>query len=165
MKKAFFLDRDGVININKGHIKSFKSIMLYPGINQAFRYIKKNDYLIIIITNQSAVGRGLIDEKMLNQIHERLIKKISRRKNYIDDIFYCPHHPKFGVGKYKKKCLCRKPKNKMIEDAIIKWGISRKHSFMIGDNLSDYLAAKKSKIRFHYKKNINFFNQVKSMIS
>ena len=53
----------------------------------------------------------------------------------------------------------------MIEDAIIKWGISRKHSFMIGDNLSDYLAAKKSKIRFHYKKNINFFNQVKSMIS
>lgn len=164
MNKAFFLDRDGVININKGHITSYKSITLFPGLNHALKYIKEHNYLIIIITNQSSIGRGLIDEDILKEIHKQLIKKISNKINYIDDIFYCPHHPRFGKGKYKIKCLCRKPQNKMIEDAILKWKISRQDSFMIGDNLSDYIAAKKSRIKFFYKKNINFLTQVKSII-
>ncbi len=165
MKKAFFLDRDGVININKGHITSFNKIMLYPGINEGLKFIKDSGYLIIIITNQSSIGRGLINEIKLNEINQYLINKISSRRNYIDEIFFCPHHPKYGLGKYKKKCSCRKPNNKLIEDAIYKWNISRENSYMIGDSLVDYMAAKKSKIKFFFKKNVHFLKQIKSIVS
>lgn len=165
MNKAFFLDRDGVININKGHIISKNSIILFPDMEKALQYMKNRDYVIIIITNQSSIGRGLIDENQLNSIHQYLKEKISKKNVFIDDIHFCPHHPKYGIGKYKINCKCRKPNNKLIEDAILKWNIDRSKSFMIGDNLSDYKAAKKSKIKFYYKKKINFFLQVKSILS
>jgi D,D-heptose 1,7-bisphosphate phosphatase len=165
MKKAFFLDRDGVININKGHIVSTNSITLFPGMEKALKYIKDKDYIVIMITNQSSIGRGLINESQLHKINEYLISKISKNNTYIDDVYFCPHHPKYGIGKYKINCACRKPNNKLIEDAISKWNIVRSKSFMIGDNLSDYKAAKRSKIKFFFKKNVNFYMQVKSIIS
>ena len=71
-------------------------------------------------------------------------------------IFFSVHHPKKEVGDFKKFCKCRKPGNKLLEDAILKWNIDRKSSFMIGDRISDYLSAKKSKINFYYKNNSNF---------
>ena len=73
MKKAFFLDRDGVININKGHIVSTNSITLFPGMEKALKYIKDKDYIVIMITNQSSIGRGLINESQLHKINEYLI--------------------------------------------------------------------------------------------
>jgi UDP-N-acetylmuramoyl-tripeptide--D-alanyl-D-alanine ligase len=137
------------------------------GAQAALREIKNNKYLIIIITNQSVIGRGLISKKKFLEFNEKMNAKLSinLKKKVIDDIFFCPHHPSKAIGMYKLKCKCRKPGNKLIEDAIKKWKINRKKSVMIGDKFSDYLAAKRSKIKFYYKENSNFHDQVKKIIN
>jgi UDP-N-acetylmuramoyl-tripeptide--D-alanyl-D-alanine ligase len=167
MIKCFFLDRDGVIIKDRRHVYKEKEIFITLGAQAALREIKNNKYLIIIITNQSVIGRGLISKKKFLEFNEKMNAKLSinLKKKVIDDIFFCPHHPSKAIGMYKLKCKCRKPGNKLIEDAIKKWKINRKKSVMIGDKFSDYLAAKRSKIKFYYKENSNFHDQVKKIIN
>ena len=162
--KALFLDRDGVIVKDIGYLKDEKELIFFKDIFKILKYIKKKNYLIIIITNQSVVGRKIISLKKLNQIHNFMKKKFLEKKIKIDDIYFCPHHPSDGVGSYKKKCFCRKPGNLLIEKAIKKWKINRKESFMIGDRKSDFLAAKKSKISFFYRSKKLFFKKVSKKV-
>ena len=162
--KCVFLDRDGVINQDKGYISKISDFKIYPGVGKAISLLNKKNYLVIIITNQSGIGRGLIKIKELKNIHNHLRKKIKKYGGKIDDIFYCPFHPVFGIGKYKKKSNDRKPGDGMIRKAIKKWKINSKDSFMIGDKTSDKLAAKKAKIKFFYKKEKNLNTQIKNIL-
>ena len=162
--KCVFLDRDGVINQDKGYISKISDFKIYPGVGKAISLLNKKNYLVIIITNQSGIGRGLIKIKELKNLHNHLKKKIKNYGAKIDDIFYCPFHPKFGKGKFKKKSNDRKPGDGMIRKAIKKWKIDTKTSFMIGDKISDKLAAKKAKIRFFYKKEKNLNTQIKNIL-
>ena len=162
--KCAFLDRDGVINQDKGYISKISDFKIYPGVGKAISLLNKKNYLVIIITNQSGIGRGLIKIKELKNLHNHLKKKIKNYGAQIDDIFYCPFHPKFGKGKFKKKSNDRKPGDGMIRKAIKKWKIDTKTSFMIGDKISDKLAAKKAKIRFFYKKEKNLNTQIKNIL-
>jgi D,D-heptose 1,7-bisphosphate phosphatase len=167
MRKCFFLDRDGVIIKDRKNIYKIKDIFILPGVIEALKKIKKKNYLIIIITNQSIIGRGKLSlegfKKFTDHLNNLLFK--NSKKKLIDDIFFCPHHPKKAIGNFKKICKCRKPGNKLLEDAILKWNIDRKSSIMIGDRISDYLSAKKSKINFYYKNNSNFKDQVSSILN
>tara|TARA_Y100000996_G_scaffold327752_1_gene263818 strand:- start:19 stop:519 length:501 start_codon:yes stop_codon:yes gene_type:complete len=162
--KCAFLDRDGVINQDKGYISKVSDFKIYPGVGKAISLLNKRNYLVIIITNQSGIGRGLIKIKELENLHNYLRKKIKKDRAKIDDIFYCPFHPEFGKGKYKKKSNDRKPGDGMIRKAIKKWKIDTKNSFMIGDKISDKLAAKKAKIKFFYKKEKNLNTQMKIIL-
>ena len=162
--KCAFLDRDGVINHDKGYISKISDFKIYPGAGKAIKLLNKKNYLVIIITNQSGIGRGLIKIKELKNLHNYLKKEIKKDGGEIDDIFYCPFHPKFGKGKYKKKSNDRKPGDGMIRKAIKKWKINTKNSFMIGDKVSDELAAKKAKIKFFYKKEKNLNTQIKNIL-
>ena len=162
--KCAFLDRDGVINQDKGYISKVSDFKIYPGVGKAISLLNKRNYLVIIITNQSGIGRGLIKIKELENLHNHLRKKIKKDRAKIDDIFYCPFHPEFGKGKYKKKSNDRKPGDGMIRKAIKKWKIDTKNSFMIGDKISDELAAKKAKIKFFYKKERNLNTQIKTIL-
>lgn len=162
--KCAFLDRDGVINEDKGYISKISDFKIYPGVGKAISLLNKKNYLVIIITNQSGIGRGLIKIKELENLHNHLKKKIKKDGAKIDDIFYCPFHPEFGKGKYKKKSNDRKPGDGMIKKAIKKWKINTKTSFMIGDKISDKLAAKKAKIKFFYKKEKNLNTQIKNIL-
>ena len=162
--KCVFLDRDGVINQDKGYISKISDFKIYPGVGKAISLLNKKNYLVIIITNQSGIGRGLIKIKELENLHNHLKKKIKKDGAKIDDIFYCPFHPEFGKGKYKKKSNDRKPGDGMIKKAIKKWKINTKTSFMIGDKISDKLAAKKAKIKFFYKKEKNLNIQIKNIL-
>jgi len=162
--KCAFLDRDGVINQDKGYISKISDFKIYPGVGKAISLLNKKNYLVIIITNQSGIGRGLIKIKELMNLHNHLKKKIEKYGGKIDDIFYCPFHPEFGKGKYKKKSNDRKPGDGMIRKAIKKWKIDTKNSFMIGDKISDELAAKKAKIKFFYKKERNLNTQIKTIL-
>ena len=103
--KCAFLDRDGVINEDKGYISKISDFKIYPGVGKAISLLNKRNYLVIIITNQSGIGRGLIKIKELENLHNHLRKKIKKYRAKIDDIFYCPFHSKFGKGKYKKKAM------------------------------------------------------------
>ena len=162
--KCAFLDRDGVINQDKGYISKVSDFKIYPGVGKAISLLNKRNYLVIIVTNQSGIGRGLIKIKELENLHNYLRKKIKKDRAKIDDIFYCPFHPEFGKGKYKKKSNDRKPGDGMIRKAIKKWKIDTKKSFMIGDKISDKIAAKKAKIKFFYKKEKNLNTQMKNIL-
>ena len=162
--KAFFLDRDGVIIEDKKYLSEIKKIRFLKQTFKALNLMKKKEYLLIIITNQSAIARGYLTQKQLKKIHKFLTTKLKNKGIKIDDIYYCPHHPKIGNKNYKKKCKCRKPGNLMIEKAIAKWNIDRKISFMIGDKISDKLAAKKSNIKFLYRSKHNFYKQINRII-
>ena len=162
--KAFFLDRDGVIIEDRKYLSDIKEVRFLKQTFKTLKLMKKKTYLLIIITNQSAVARGYLTQKKLKKIHKFLSNKLKNKGINIDDIYYCPHHPKFGNKNYKKKCKCRKPGNLMIEKAINKWKINRKISFMIGDKVSDKLAAKKSRIKFLYRSKHNFYKQISQKI-
>lgn len=163
-KKAFFLDRDGVIIKDVGYLTSAKQISFLKKTFKTLRYIQQRNFLLIIVTNQSVVGRKLISKKQLNKIHLIIKKKLKAKGVNIKDIFYCPHHPTKAKGQYKTRCLCRKPGNLMLKRAIKKWNININKSFMIGDKVSDQKCAKKTRINFFFRSKSNFFEQVKDKI-
>ena len=163
--KCIFFDRDGVLNKDKGYISKVRDIEIFSKVGQAIYECNKNKYLVIIITNQSGIGRGLITLKQLSQIHSYIKKKIKKNKAIINDIFYCPFHPTGAKGKYKKISYDRKPNPGMLFKAIKKWKIDPKQSFMIGDKVSDRSAAKAAGLKFFFKsKKINLYKQVKLII-
>lgn len=164
--KSFLLDRDGVIIIDKKHLIKKSDIFFFPGVYEALIYLKKKKYKIILVTNQSVIGRGLISEKDFELLSQEINSKLSinSKVKLIDKVYFCPHHPKKGLNKFKKNCECRKPKNGLIEKAILENELDRRKTIMIGDKLTDYFAAKKSKINFYYKKNDNFLSQIKKII-
>lgn len=160
--KCFFLDRDGVINKDKGYTYKVKDLKLLTHISKIIKHLNKRKFLIIIVTNQSGIGRGYYSEKQFNYFNEKLVKRLEKKNAHIDDIFFCPHHPFYGKKNYKKNCRCRKPNNGMLLDAIQKWGINTKKSFMIGDKLTDYMAAIKTKIKFFYFSK-NLYKQIRKI--
>lgn len=165
LNKCIFFDRDGVLNKDKGYISKVRDIEIFPKVGQAIYECNKKKYLVIIITNQSGIGRGLITLKQLSQIHNYIKKKIKKNKAIINDIFYCPFHPTGGRGKYKKNSFDRKPNPGMILKAIKKWKIDPKKSFMIGDKVSDRTAAKAAGLKFFFKsKKIDLYKQIKLII-
>ncbi len=158
--KAVFLDRDGVINEDKGYVYKIKDFKFLKGVLNGLKILSKNKYLIIIITNQSGIGRGLYKTTDFINLTNYMRKIIYNYGSKIDDIYFCPHHPIYGLGKYKKICNCRKPKPGMIIRAVSNWSINKKKSFMIGDKKTDEQASKKSKIKFFYKSNEPFDKQI-----
>ena len=162
--KVFFLDRDGVLIRDTGYIKKINEIKFLKYTFRTLRFIKKEKFKIIVITNQSAVGRGIITIRKLNLINNFIKKKLKKENAKIDDIYFCPHHPVHAKGIYKKKCKCRKPNNLLLLKAINKWNIDIGKSFMIGNSVVDKIAAKKTKVKFFYRSKKNFYKQIKILL-
>lgn len=149
---AVFLDRDGVINFEKNNGKYQNPKKFIKGSLESIHKINNAGFLAILITNQPAVAKGFITLKKLKRDLKFLTHKIAEHNGYLDDIFYCVHHPTKGfkheVKKLKKNCKNRKPNNGMFLLANKSNNIDFKKSIMIGDSYRDYLAAKKTKIKF-----------------
>lgn len=131
MNKAIFLDRDGVINkkaAERDFIKNVDELAYLPKVKQIVSRMKKKGYVVIIISNQSGINRGIIKMKNLEKINGKLKKDLG-----IDGIYYCPHLP-------AEDCACRKPKTGLIEKAVKDFGIDIKSSWLIGDNDFDIAA-------------------------
>ncbi len=164
-KRAIFLDRDGVINYEKNFILSPEEIELIPEASGAIRKINASDYLAIMVTNQSAVARNLINMEKLAHIHNKLKEDLKTFNAHVDAIYYCPHHPDFE-GPYVNNdlimdCHCRKPKPGMLNDASKELDIDLTQSYMIGDAERDILAGKEAgctTIGVRTGKNIESFN-------
>lgn len=140
-KKAVFLDRDGNINRDVGYPDSFESIHIYPYSFEALKRLNEAGLLAVIITNQSGIGRGLIKEGNLKNIHEKMIRTFHARGARIDAMYYCPHYIHSLNPKYKLDCACRKPKPAMALKAAQDFGIDLLHSYMVGDKVEDMLFA------------------------
>ena len=162
--KALFLDRDGVINKNYGYVFSMKNFVWLKNVKKAIRYAYLKKYLIIIVTNQSGVARGLYSENDIRKLHYEINKQLKIKNCKVHDFFYCPYHPKYGNKKYKRNSYLRKPNPGMILKAIKKWNINRNKSLMIGDKEIDMIAAKKAGIRF-VKKKYNLMREMKKNLN
>jgi len=138
-KKAVFIDRDGTINKDVGYPDSFSVIEIYPYSFEAIRKINEIGLLAVIITNQSGVGRGLIVEKNLHDIHRKLRDSFAERNVHFDGIYYCPHYLLSSTPQYRKDCHCRKPNPGMALQAAEDLKIDMKNSYMIGDKVEDIL--------------------------
>ena len=146
MKKAIFLDRDGTINVEKDYIYKSEDLVFEEGTIEALKTFKNLGYILIVISNQSGIARGYFTEEDLNIFNNNMNEILKKNGIGITEFYCCPHHPD-GIGEYKKVCECRKPNNKMIEDAIKKYNIAREKSYMIGDKTSDIGAGLKSNLK------------------
>jgi len=162
LKPAVFLDRDGVINYDFGHVYKFKDFKFKPGIIKTLKYLSKKNIYIFIVTNQGGIAKGMYSEKDFYILHKKIKNYLLNKKIFINDVQFSPYHPKALIKKYKKKSSLRKPGNLMIEKLFSKWNIIRKKSFMIGDSLTDELAAKKSKLYFEFPKK-DIYTQIKKI--
>jgi histidinol-phosphate phosphatase family protein len=128
---AVFLDRDGVINVDRrDYVKSWSEFRFMPRVFEALRLLKKNNLRVVIITNQSAVHRGLMSIETLEEIHHRMLKAIERRGGHIEAVYFCPHTP-------SENCECRKPKPGMVLQATKDLGIDLERSYFVGDSQKD----------------------------
>ena len=138
MQPALFLDRDGVIIENRAdYIRTWSDVAFYPQALDALVKIKDSHFKILVITNQSAVGRGLISQEVAREINDRLVAEIQSSGGRIDGIFMCPHAP-------QDHCSCRKPEPGLILQAASRHSIDLQNSILIGDALSDILAGQKA---------------------
>jgi len=155
-KPAAFLDRDGTINYDYGYVYKFSDFKLRPHVLKGLKYLTKRKYLIFIITNQAGIAKGKFKISDLRKLNKKLLNFFNMKEIKINEIQYCPYHPKAIIKKYRKKTNLRKPGNLMIKNILKKWDIDLRKSFMLGDKISDRLAAKKSKLYFEYVKK-NFY--------
>ena len=129
-QKAIFLDRDDTICEDAGYLSNPEQLKIFPFAAQAIRILNENDFLVILITNQSGIARGFFDENALREIHEKLISELAKENAKLDAIYFCPH-------KSEDDCNCRKPKTGMIEQATKDFEIDLQNSWMIGDKAID----------------------------
>lgn len=143
-QKAIFLDRDGTINKYVGFLTSAGQFELLPKAADAIKILRRLGYLIIVITNQPVIARGETSLEELENIHKKMETLLGKEGAFIDDIFFCPHHPDKGfegeVERYKIDCDCRKPKPGLILKAAEKYNIDLAKSWMVGDSESDVQA-------------------------
>ena len=153
-RKAIYIDRDGVINQERGIISDIENFELIEGVSEAIRKINKSGYLVIIITNQPVIARGELTVDGLEEIHNKMETLLGHDGAYVDDIFYCPHHPDAGydgeVKSLKFDCDCRKPKAGMIIKAAKKYNIDLSNSWMVGDQYKDIEAGKNAGCKTAY---------------
>ena len=134
---AVFLDRDGTIIRDVHYLNCESQIELLPGAAAAIAQLRNAGFKIVVITNQSAVARGLLTEADLARIHRTLEARLSAAGASVDAIYYCPHHPTAGDSRFTMACNCRKPKTGMAERACHDLQIDPRVSFMVGDQPSD----------------------------
>jgi D-glycero-D-manno-heptose 1,7-bisphosphate phosphatase len=139
MKKAVFLDRDGTLNVDSAYPSRYEQIAVYPESFEAVRKLNRAGLLAVVVTNQSAVGRGLLTEDDLNDIHARLSDSFAGHDARLDAIYFCPHYAQSADPRYREECECRKPNPGLALRAAAELGIDLASSYMIGDKVEDII--------------------------
>ncbi|MCA1825608.1 MAG: D-glycero-alpha-D-manno-heptose-1,7-bisphosphate 7-phosphatase [Myxococcales bacterium] len=141
MRRAVFLDRDGVLIEEIGHLHRREDVRLIPGAASAVRALSDLGFFLVVVTNQSAVANGLCSEAELGAIHEEIARQLAAGGARVDEWAYCPHHPQAVIERYRKVCECRKPAPGMLLAAKKAHGLDLTRSFLVGDKISDIEAA------------------------
>ena len=145
MKRAVFLDRDGVITQEPPYYAhKVEQLAVIPGAAQAIRKLNQKGFLVIIISNQAGIAHGYFKEENTAIFNRALARELKKDNAVIDKIYICPHHPEAEVMKYRVKCDCRKPEPGLLIKAEKELNIDLKTSFMVGDKKSDIEAGKRA---------------------
>jgi D-glycero-D-manno-heptose 1,7-bisphosphate phosphatase len=148
-RAAAFLDRDGVINEDRGYVHRWSDFVFLPGAVDALKRLQDQGFLLVIVTNQSGIGRGYFTEQAYSSLTNRMIEGLQSRGVRIDGVYHCPHLPS-AVGR-DATCSCRKPLPGLIERAIEDLLIDRARSFIVGDKPSDIAAGNAARLGSAYQ--------------
>ena len=146
MNKALFIDRDGVINREKDYVHKIEDFEFIDGVFDALKEFISKGFLIIVITNQAGIARGLYSEKDFEDLTLWMNEEFDKKGVKITDVFFDPTHPVHGKGVYKRESEYRKPNPGMILHAVEKYTIDLKKSVLVGDKLSDAEAGRRAGI-------------------
>lgn len=139
-RPAVFLDRDGTINRDPGYLSDPEEFELFSQAGEGMRILSENGFALVVVSNQSGVGRGLIEPVQLDEIHERMREKLREVGVELAGIYYCPHHP-------AERCSCRKPSPRLVRDAAGELGLDLGASYFVGDQSSDIETGKGAGLR------------------
>ncbi|MDD2321077.1 MAG: D-glycero-beta-D-manno-heptose 1,7-bisphosphate 7-phosphatase [Geobacteraceae bacterium] len=142
LNRAVFLDRDGVINVEKEYLYRVEDFEFLPGVPQALRLLKEAGFLLIVVTNQSGIARGYYSLADVDRLHRHLQERLVPYGIAVDGFYVCPHHPDHGTGEFTVECSCRKPMPGMIEQAVVDFQIDPARSYLVGDKTSDVAAGR-----------------------
>lgn len=143
-KGAAFLDRDGTIIRQVDLMHEVSQLRLLPGAASAIRILNEKGLLVVVVTNQPVVARGVASEQEIKLVHEELNRRLQARGAHIDSFYSCPHHPNATLEQYRTTCPCRKPEPGMILRAAEEHGVDLSRSVMIGDTTQDMLAGNRA---------------------
>ena len=143
MTSAVFLDRDGVINVDHGYVSTWEQFEFLPGVPEALRKLQDAGYLLIIVSNQSGIGRGYYSEADLASLNQAISQHLASTVGVtLSGFYHCPHHPTEAEGEFRRRCDCRKPAPGMIRQAVLDHGVDVKTSILVGDRDSDIAAGR-----------------------
>lgn len=140
MRRAVFLDKDGVINVDRGHVCTPQRTDFIDGIFDLCRTANRQGWLVVVVTNQAVIGRGRCSEAEFLEYMDWVRSKFTTNSAQLNSIYYCPHHPFRGHGVYKMDCECRKPAPGMLLAAQREWDLDMRSSLLLGDRDSDVKA-------------------------
>lgn len=150
-QKCVFLDRDGTVNKHVGFLNNAAQMELEDSAAEAIRLLNESEYLVIVVSNQPVIARGECSFAELNRIHNRMYTLLGQEGAYVDDLYFCPHHPGKGfegeVAELKIRCDCRKPNTGMIDSAVREHNIDLSNSWIIGDTTLDIQTGKNAGLK------------------
>jgi D-glycero-D-manno-heptose 1,7-bisphosphate phosphatase len=136
-----FLDRDGVLNEDRGYVHTWEAFVWTDHAREAVKLMNDAGYLVLVVTNQSGIGRGYYTEEDFLCLTSRMQGELARAGAHLDGVYFCPHHPVAAQGAFRRACRCRKPGPGMVERALSEWEILMEASFVIGDSDGDMALA------------------------
>ena len=165
LKPIAFLDRDGVLNIDRAYLYKKEEFVFVEEAPQAVRWLNERGFLVVIVTNQSGIARGYYSEAQFAALTEWMKAELIARGARVDAVYYCPHHPTEGVGSYCCECDCRKPKPGMLLRALAELSGDSARSFLIGNNPRDVDAAHAAGLAGHLYLNGSLLSFVTSVVN
>ena len=142
-KVGVFMDRDGTVSKEIGYVNHAARYELLPRTAAAIKLLNENGIKALLATNQAGVARGYFPEERITEVHQKLERLLAEEDAYLDQIYYCKHHPDVGEGEYRQNCDCRKPKPGLLKQGAKDFDLDLEQSYMIGDKISDVEAAKR----------------------
>jgi D-glycero-D-manno-heptose 1,7-bisphosphate phosphatase len=142
IRQAVFLDRDGTLIEESGYLDRLDRLAFFPYTTDAVRLLNRAGLAVVVVTNQSAVARGFIEEAFIAQTHRFMADRLAAGSARIDGFYYCPHHPDGVLEAYRQHCECRKPRPGLFRKASSDLELDLSHSFAVGDRWQDLDAGK-----------------------
>lgn len=141
MRPAVFLDRDGTLLEEGNYVSDLRQLVFFPYSIDAVRLLNEAGYAVVVITNQSGIARGIVEESFVAEAHAFIDEKLAAGGARIDGYYYCPHHPEGNIEAFARECDCRKPKPGQLHSAAADLDLDLQRSYVVGDRWSDVDAA------------------------
>jgi D-glycero-D-manno-heptose 1,7-bisphosphate phosphatase len=142
LRRAAFIDRDGVINEEREYVHKVEDFVILPGAVAGLKALQDAGFTIVVVTNQAGIGRGLYTEAAFHELTLHMQTLLSESGVHVSGVYFCPHHPTAGLGPYRQDCECRKPRPGMLRRAAREMGLDLSRSVLVGDKMSDVEAGR-----------------------